>query len=429
LGQEQITVTAIATPQATGQFASTVFVGRQPIFDRNKNVYAYELLYRSGDKTNAFNGQVDGDVATRRVMHGSLNVVGLTELTGSKRAFVNVTKNVLLNEDYLVLPRQSCVVELLETVLPDDEVLAACKRLKDSGYMLALDDFAFGKEYAPLLPMADIIKVDFLATTPDQRERLTDDYAGGKTLLLAEKVENAETLAQAMKLGYAYFQGYFFCKPTIISQSDIPALKQNCLKFIQDVNAPSISYDALEETIKHDTALSTKLLKYLNSASMGMANRIASIKQALSLLGEKPLRKWASLIALSELGRDKPTELMVTALVRARFCELLTPMVGLTGRELDLFLLGMLSTIDALTDRPLAETLAQIPLPADVTAALLGGGSPDNPMARIYGLTLAIERGRLQRADSAAAKLQVPFDDLAFTYRQATAWADQSLVV
>lgn len=417
-------MSATATAEVTSQ-SNTVFVGRQPIFDRQKNVFAYELLYRSGDKTNAFNGALDGDVATRRVLHGSLNVVGLHELTGSKRAFVNVTKNILLNDEYLVLPRESCVVELLENVLPDDDVIKACKRLKDAGYMLALDDFVFGPEFAPLLPFADILKVDFLGTTPEQRERLTEDYAGGRTLLLAEKVENNETLQEAMKLGYSYFQGYFFCKPQIVSQADIPTVKANCLQFIQEVNSPEIKYDALEETIKHDPALSTKLLKYLNSAALGMAHRITSIKQALALLGEKPLRKWASLIALSELGRDKPTELMITALVRARFCELLTPKLGLQGRDLDLFLLGLLSAVDALTDRPLGDMLTQIPLQPDVTAALLG---TDNLLGRVYGLTLAMERGRTQRAQATAEKLKLSFDDVSETYRRAIAWADQSLV-
>lgn len=403
--------------------STAFFVGRQPIFDRQKNVFGYELLYRSGEKQNAY-ACADGDVATRTVMHGSLNVVGLQELTGNKRALVNVTRNVLLNEEYVVLPPAGSVVELLETVEPDAEVLEACRKLKDAGYLLALDDFAFAPQYRPLMNYADILKIDFLATDPIQRRRLAQEY-GGRMLLLAEKVETQEVMAEAVGLGYSYFQGYFFCKPQIVSQREIPPFKRNCLRFIQEVNAPEISYTRLEEVVKHDAALATRLLRYLNSAAIGLVHRVTSIRQALALLGEKPLRKWASLIAMAELGRDKPTELMVTALVRARFCELTAPHVGLRDRSLDCFIMGLLSAVDALTDRPMSETIAQIPLPADVTAALVG---EDNPLGPVYAMALAFERGRNQRIDIVLAKTGLSFETASSLYRQAIAWADQSMV-
>ncbi|HZZ44368.1 MAG TPA: HDOD domain-containing protein [Tepidisphaeraceae bacterium] len=428
--------TAIATPAkqtlgvapvaAAEENSSTVFVGRQPIFDRRKNVFGYELLYRTGDKSNAFAAGTDGDAATRAVLHGSLNVVGLAELTGSKKAFVNCTKTTFVNDEYVVLPPTGSVVELLETVMPDPEILTALKRAKDAGYVLALDDFAFGAEYRPFLPLADILKVDFLATTADQRRRLTEQFSNrGKTLLLAEKVESHEMFEEAVKLGYTYFQGYFFCKPQIISRRDIPAFKQNCLRFIQEVNSPAISFERLEEVVKRDPSLSTKLLRYLNSAAFGLTNRVSSIRQALALLGEKPLRKWASLIAISELGRDKPTELMTTALVRARFCELLASHADLRGRELDCFIMGLLSAVDAFTDQTLAESVADIPLPADVTAALLGG---DNPIGQVYSIALAIERGRSVRAGELMAKCGIQFEIGSHVYRQAIEWADQSTI-
>jgi EAL and modified HD-GYP domain-containing signal transduction protein len=417
-----------AVAAAADEAPTSVFVGRQPIFDKRSVVYGYELLYRAGNKVNAFNGSVDGDTATRAVLHGSLNVVGLAELTGSKKAFVNCTKNTFVNDEYVVLPPAGSVVELLETVMPDPEILTALKRAKDAGYIIALDDFAFAPEYRPFLPYCDILKVDFMATTPDQRRRLTDQFANkGKTLLLAEKVETHDVFQEAIGLGYAYFQGYFFCKPQIISRKDIPAFKQNCLRFIQEVNTPSISFERLEEVVKRDPSLSTKLLRYLNSAAFGLTNRVTSIRQALALLGEKALRKWASLIALSELGRDKPTELMTTALVRARYCELLAPAMGLRGRELDCFIMGLLSAVDAFTDQTLAESVRDIPLPADVTAALLGTG--ETPLGTLFSVALSLERGRSVHA---SALLQSSGTDLATAshlYRQAIEWADQSVTV
>jgi EAL and modified HD-GYP domain-containing signal transduction protein len=422
-------MSAIATPRnpetEAADAAQTIFVGRQPIFDRKRNVYGYELLYRSGNKTNAYTG-IDGDQATRSVIHNSLNVVGLGELAGTKKAFINCTKNTLVNEEYIVLPPTGSVVELLETVLPDMEILSALKRVKDAGYVLALDDFAFGPEYRPFLPFADILKVDFLATTPEQRKRLSDEYSNrGKTLLLAEKVESHEVFQEAVKLGYTYFQGYFFCKPEIVSRRDIPAFKQSCLRFIQEVNTPSISFERLEEVVKRDPSLSTKLLRYLNSAAFGMSNRVSSIRQALALLGEKPLRKWASLIAMSELGRDKPTELLTTALIRARFCELLAPHAGLRGRELDCFIMGLLSAVDAFTDQSLAESIANIPLPADVTAALLG---TQNEIGCVFAILLCLERGRSPLADSLLADADLLMETVSELYREALAWADQSTI-
>lgn len=406
--------------------AQTIFVGRQPIFDRRRNVFGYELLYRSGNKTNAYTG-TDGDLATRSVIHSSLNVVGLGELTGTKKAFINCTKNTLVNEEYVVLPAAGSVVELLETVLPDPEILEALKRVKDAGYILALDDFAFGSEYRPFLPFADILKVDFLATDVIQRKRLTEQYSNkGKTLLLAEKIESHEMFQEAVNLGYAYFQGYFFCKPEIISRKDIPAFKQSCLRFIQEVNTPSISFERLEEVVKRDPSLSTKLLRYLNSAAFGLSNRVSSIRQALALLGEKPLRKWASLIALSELGRDKPTELLTTALIRARFCELVAPHAGLRGRELDCFIMGLLSAVDAFTDQTLADSVANIPLPADVIAALLG---TENDLGRIFGIMLALERGRLLGSSTLLSEAELHLETVSDLYRDALAWADQSTIV
>ena len=418
-----------AAPAADGTVAevpSSIFVGRQPIFDKRRNVYGYELLYRSGDKVNAFNGQIDGDAATRAVLHGSLNVVGLAELTGSKKAFVNCTKNTFLNDEYVVLPPAGSVVELLESVLPDAEILEALRRAKDAGYILALDDFAFGPEYRPFLPLTDILKVDFMATSPEQRQRLSHQYGNnGKTLLLAEKVESHEMFEEAVKLGYTYFQGYFFCKPQIISRRDIPAFKQSCLRFIHEVNSPTISFERLEEVVKRDPSLSTKLLRYLNSAAFGLTNRVTSIRQALALLGEKALRKWASLIALSELGRDKPTELMVTALVRARFCELLAPHMDLRGRELDCFIMGLLSAIDAFTDRTLAESVSDIPLPSEVSAALRGA---DNARGRVFSVVLSMERGRTVQVAAVLAGGDCTLATASTLYRQAIEWADQSVV-
>jgi c-di-GMP-related signal transduction protein len=402
------TATASQAITPAGASQSNVFLGRQPIFDRNKVVHGYELLYRPDFQPGA-----------------SLNATGVEELVSKKPAFVRITRERLISEAYVALPKTGTVIELLEIVEPDDEVMTACKALKSAGYTLALDDFAFDEKYRPLLELADILKVDFLASDAERRKWFSDNFGGKQLILLAEKVESHADFQQALDLGYTYFQGYFFCKPEVSQFTDLPTFKQNHLRFVQEVNATPIDFDRLEEVVKADMSLSTKLLRFLNSSSMGIANRITSIKQALTMLGEKPLRKWATLVALMSMGEDKTTELMTTSLVRARFCELIGGHAGLSDRDLDLFLMGLFSTLDALLDQPISQLLSRIPLAPDVVAALLGANSP---MGRVYALCLAIERGRGPRIEQVREKLQLTTDAVADCYRQAVTWADRNTV-
>ncbi len=231
----------------------TVFLGRQPIFDRRRKVFGYELLYRSGDRQNAFD-HADGDQATREVINNSLHVVPM-ELSADKRAFINITRRLLLDQTWSILPADRAVVELLENVAADAEVLAALKQVKEAGYLLALDDFVLNAASRPLVEYADIIKIDFLACDKPQRQRHAEELGGGKIMLLAEKVETPEDFQQGMEMGYSYFQGYFFCKPEILSGKEVPAIKHNYLMFMQEVCRPDLNFDRLEEIIKHEVSL------------------------------------------------------------------------------------------------------------------------------------------------------------------------------
>jgi EAL and modified HD-GYP domain-containing signal transduction protein len=241
-------------------------------------------------------------------------------------------------------------------------------------------------------------------------------------LLLAEKVETPADFQQAMRLGYSYFQDYFFCKPEIVSGKEMPAAKRNYLRFLQEVNQPQLNFDRLEDLIKHEVSLSARLLRYLNSAAMGLRHKLTSIKQAMAMLGEGPLRKWASLVAISALGEDKVPELLVTCLARARFCELLAAPSGMAGRELDMFLMGLFSAMDAVMDQPLDTMISQIPVPEDVSAALLGANTL---LGQVCRLVLSFERGNLALTEMTARRLNIPVDQVSSLYCQAVAWADQ----
>ncbi|MDY7108568.1 MAG: HDOD domain-containing protein [Planctomycetota bacterium] len=400
----------------------SVFLGRQPIFDKRLDVYAYELLYRSGTQ-NAFTGD-DGDQATRVTIGNSLNVLGLGDVAGAKMIFFNITRGLLMDEFYAVLPPDRTVVELLETVEPDEEVIAACARLREEGYLLALDDFVFGDAYRPLLAIADFVKVDFMATDREQRRALIEEFGRPGLSFLAERIEKPEEFEEAAALGYKYFQGYFFAKPKIIVGSDIPGGKERYLLLLRSVQGEEIDFDQIEKIIKSDGSLSVKLLRYLNSAALGMREKITSIKQSLVLLGERPLRKWASLLAMTCMGEDKPTELIRISLARAQFCELLCEDLGLNGRQIDLFMLGLLSALDALLDCPLADVLAHLPLSSDVKATLLGDSTP---LGKLQMLVLACERGDWKTGTVLGRMLGLPEQRVADVHAESLRWADEVL--
>jgi len=396
------------------------YVARQPILDSDQRVYAYELLFRGGPE-NVFNHS-DFDEASSRVIGEGAFGFGLDALVGEGLAFVNVTREVLLRDTITLLPPKQTVVELLETVEPDEDVVAMCRRLKASGYLIALDDFVPGVAMEPLVEVADILKIDFLVMRGPERREIAAAYAPRGIRMLAEKVETHLDFQDAVRAGYAYFQGYFFAKPIVEVRHDIPALKITYLRLLKEVNQPQLTFEGLEEIIKHDVSLSMKLLKYLNSAGFGWRHEIKSIRQALTLLGERPIRKWVSLVALSSLAGGKPAELIVTSLMRARLCESLAQHTGLRDSELDLFLTGLLSAVDALVDRPLAEVLHEMALPEQVRRTLMGEPSK---LQDVYKLVLSYERGDWEETWSLMGRMDLGEDLLPGLYRQAVTFAHQ----
>ena len=397
----------------------STFVARQPIFDRNKRVFAYELLSRSSPD-NWFQG-TDGDRASSKVISDSLNVFGLSALTGGKRAFINVTRKLLIQDSVTLLPQDHTVLEILETVEPDEEVVAACRTLKKAGYVFALDDFVYRTEIEPLLAVADIVKIDFLQTKGAERKRLVELSPKRGIHLLAEKVETHEDFQDALHLGYRYFQGYFFCRPEVLERREIPGYKLNYLRLLREVNRPDLDFGRLEAVIKQDLSLSMKLLRYINSVALGFRSRVSSIKHALVLLGRAPLRKWASVAAFMDMGDDRPTELMVTSLVRARLCEQMGLLVRREEQELDLFLMGMLSSIDALLGCSIDEAIRDLPITADVRHALL---RKSGPLSEVLELALAYERGKWEKVTALSAQLGITEEQVAEIYRKSVEWAD-----
>ncbi len=393
------------------------FIARQPIFDTRGKVYAYELLFRSG-LHNYFDCD-DQDHAAASVIANSNLLFDLGEMTSGTRAFINCTRKVLTEELMTILPRQQVVVEVLEDVEPDAELIAACQKLKKQGYLLALDDFVYHKNYEPLLEMADIIKVDFLLSDVAEQERLARTMIPRGIKMLAEKVETHEVYEQAKQMGYVLFQGYFFAKPVIISRKDIPLNKMQFMRILRDVHAPDVEFPKLAQTIQSEVSLSYKLLKLVNSAAFSLRHRVTSILQALSLLGLKEIRSWVSLLSITQMADDKPAELISSSLIRARLCEQLAQPCAIGGRKSDLFLMGLFSLLDVIVSRPMAEILGEIQVEEDIAAALTGSAGL---LKNILDLVIAMEQGRWDEVSHSATTLGIEESLLPGAYLDAVKW-------
>lgn len=395
------------------------FIARQPIFDRSENICGYEILFRSADE--AFSHMEDPDLASSAVISDSMILYGVNELTEGKRAFINCTRDSLVNGRAALMPPNRIVIEVLETVEPDIEVLTACRVLKSAGYVIALDDFRAGPQDA-LVDLADIIKIDILATPEREIAEILRSYKPKGIQFLAEKVETREQFQHAVEQGYSSFQGYFFAKPRILTSRDIPPSKVFYFRILQSVTRPDMDIREVADNIKHDLGLSYKLLRFLNSAAFAFRTRIRSIRHAVALLGQAEMRKWISLVAIASLGEDKPPILFETALTRAAFCELLAPRVGGISRQEDYFVLGLLSSIDAILNRPMRAALAELPIAREVKEALQG---TPNKFHDALQSVVAYEQADWAKLSVLAGKLKINEDAFPELFLRAVRWCQQ----
>jgi EAL and modified HD-GYP domain-containing signal transduction protein len=407
--------------------APELFVARQPIFQGDRTVVGYELLFRSGSD-NVFPAGVDPDKASARVLSSALDVFGLDSLTGSKPAYVTATRRVLLDGQYACWPAARLVIELDGSTPIDPDTLAACSAAKAAGYTIAVDDYSLQPGLEALLPMVDVLGVHFRSgqQATVTRNAIAKRFAGSGKRLLAKRVADEAEFDVARLLGFTQFQGSFFCQPQLLRRQDIPVSKIVYLQFLRELGRAQLDYTRMEQVIKQDVALSVKLLRYLNAASFGWRSQITSIQQALKMLGERPFRRWASLLLVAVTSADRPAELLSTCLVRARFCELLADAVGLAGRDLDLFLIGLLSLMDAVVGRPLPELLADIALPAELAEALVPS-ERSNRMRDVLGLVIAYERGSWQEVGQLCDALALKEPGvLPIHYQSALVWAAEA---
>ena len=367
--------------------SSQLLLARQPIFDRNTKVVAYELLFREVNPERA--DVVDGDFATSAVLENAFMNLSIDDVIGDHKAFINFTPRLLEME--IPIEPARCVIEVLEDVEVTDALLESLKRAKQKGHLVALDDFEYNEALQPLVDLADIIKLDVLALTDSELVDAVGRLSAYGVTLLAEKIETKEMLRHCLDLGFEMFQGNFLSKPEPITGRKLAANKIVVLALLTKLQEPSSNFKDLELLISQDPALGLKTLRLVNSAYYGPRHQIESLSHAIAYLGMDALRSLASLLVVSGLS-DKPDALRDFALERAKFCELLGRKVKEAEASV-FYSVGLLSTMDAYFDQPLEEILGNMSLRPDVKAALL---EREGELGAVLALVERVQRGELE---------------------------------
>ena len=389
------------------------FLGRQPILDADLNLYGYELLYRSG-LSNEFSGEAEH--ATRSVIDDSLLLAGST---GGEKLFFNCTRQALVSGIVTLLPPANTVLEILENIDPDDELMASCRSLKDAGYSFALDDFVPDGSKTRFLEVADYIKIDFLASDKAERYAIRSLAADRPIKFIAEKIETEPDVEEAWKEGCTFFQGYFFCKPVMLAPRIIPQNQMVYMRLLAELSREPANVLEIEQLTKSEPSICYRLLRLVNSALYALPSPISSIRSAVMMIGDDEFRKLVSVALANIAGSSRSKSVTRVALARAKFCELLAPVLNESASTL--YLLGMLSLMDVILTMPMRQVVEMLPLHGKMKAALLGGKSS---LTIALDLVRARESGGWLETTSIQESLNLRGDIASRFYSDAIKWAD-----
>jgi EAL and modified HD-GYP domain-containing signal transduction protein len=397
------------------------YAARQPILDIDKNLFAYELLFRDSI-VNVF-PDIDGDEATTKIIEASNFNLGINEFTGNKPAFINFTLETLIKGYPETLTPEEVVVEILETVKPGKKLLSICKDLHEKGYTIALDDYIHQAVWQHFYPFIQIIKIDWQDTTLDTIKAVKTaikDFPHIK--LLAEKVETYEEYNQALALGFVLFQGFFFAKPEMVKTKSLSPSQIAMAELLYETSKKELDLASITSVFERDVTLSYKLLRYANSAIFKRRTDISTIKQALVILGSAELIRFLGLIFAANINPGKPSELINAAMTRAKFCDLMASEIKSPLDSSIAFLTGLLSLIDAIVDEDLAHILTKLPLAQEIKDTLL---TRKGDMAALIMLLEFIERAEWSKTNVVMTKLGLTKASVLKSYNEAIAWADE----
>jgi EAL and modified HD-GYP domain-containing signal transduction protein len=362
-----------------------VRLGRQPILGQHEQLLGYELLFRDhslSDASSAF----DGNQATASVLKAAFMDVGLNRVVGSHWAFVNFPKEYLIGELPIPDGHNRLVIEVLEDVEVDRQLVDGLKKLARAGFYIALDDFQFSSQWEPCLEVADIVKLDVMSIELADLRSQVEHLRTFNVSLLAEKVEDYETLKRCQELGFEMFQGYYFAKPDILEAARSDSSRLALLTILAAINDEAASPQSIAESCSQDPRLVTKLLRYVNSSAIGMRHKLESLRHAIVYLGKDTVRSLATLLLMSSID-NKPPVLLETALVRASACQEVAR-VSDRQRNESYFTVGLLSMLDAMFDEPLIDIISDLPLTTEIKRAIL---NHEGPMGRALEAAIALE--------------------------------------
>lgn len=396
-----------------------IYVARQPIFDNKYNVIAYELLYRDND-VNFYNRGISDNVATSILLINSYFNFGIDNLVGEAKAFINFDSHLIKLGIAELLDKDKVVIEILENVEPDRTFLKKIKKLKESGYTLAIDDYTTDYKYNEVTNLCDIVKVDFMENTRDEIKSIVRKLKKSGKVMLAEKVETKEEFEWAKSIGFDYYQGFYFSKPLLEKRK---GLSENALQYVRlmsELNEIEPDFEVLADIISIDVSLTYKLLKLVNSNSR-LKNEVTSMKQAIGVLGINELRTWLSLAMVQNMSKQETNEAVRYAMTRSNLLREIALHSDLKESVEELTLLGILSIIDTILEMDMAEALKSVPISKEMRDTLLG---EKTMYSDAMTLCIAYECGIFDDAFDSAMKINYDINLLAGHYFDSVSWAE-----
>ena len=400
-----------------------LYLARQAILGRRQNLVAYELFFRDGPEN--YFPNIDAHEATSKLIGRTHFNKGISEISGGKRALINFSEESLLKRLPLLLPKHEIIIEILEDVTPSDEVYQACVEMYRQGYVFALDDFVYRREWRRFLQLVKVIKFDLMHTPLDQIEPLIIQLKEKTNIkLLAEKVETQEEYQQAMDMGFHLFQGYFFTKPEMKSVHENETNEHLLLLLFQESIAPELDHRKIQNLLEQDSALVYRLLCFVNSGGFPLKTRISSVKQAMTYLGDSQLRRLLSLFVTTVLANSKTPELTKMCVIRAKYCELVCKKMSPHQAESG-FLVGMFSLLDAIMETPMTKVLERLPMSSDIEDVLLDEDDKNqSPNALALRSIKFLEQGSWHFTELEAQKMRLNSNFLNHAYQDAIKWSE-----
>jgi EAL and modified HD-GYP domain-containing signal transduction protein len=413
--------------RSKGDVMHEIFLARQPILDRKGNLVAFELLFRSCDSEMA--DVVDDVHATAQVLVIAFEEMGIADVLGAHRGFINLNAEILHNDLVDLLPKRQVMLELLETVTIDAAIIARCHELKAKGFSLALDDVVeLSDDIKPLLSVVEVVKLDLTLIDPDRLPSLVKEFKRYPVKLLAEKVEDRKQARLCMEMGFDLFQGYHFARPEILSGKHADPSRMVLLQLLSMLLSEAEN-EKIEEAFKEHADLTYNLMRMVNSVGFGMVTKIRSLKHGLVVLGREPLRRWVQLLLYaSDKGHVKFSPLMQLAATRGKLLELAAQQErpGDPDYADRAFMVGMLSLLDSLMGEPLPEILARMSLQDEVLAALL---RHEGSLGELLALCEKTETGDIPAIqESLLSYFSLTMDTLNKSQLGALAWANSIMV-